>query len=276
MNTSADKNKPFDFDVSKYPSLPKYAGVLVTGTDTEVGKTLIAGAIANCLRRRGKAVEVFKPVATGCRHARGELVSADAEFLASMADSRRMPSEITPLRYASATAPNIAAAREHRKVDLPAIFETYSRIGKCDALVVEGVGGLLCPISDDFWVIHFAKLTRLPLVVVARAGLGTINHTLLTLHAARSAGIRVAGIIINGYRADPTREQPLAEMAGPYKIGDADLAMHTNPAQIASLGRTEILAIVPQDAESSVKDARIGPDVQFAVGQVDWERVLGL
>lgn len=274
MTTS--KNRPFEFDVTRWPTLPRLRGVFVTATDTEVGKTLIAGAIAENLRRRNLRVEVFKPAATGCRHGREGLISADAEFLAACADSRRMLAEITPVRYATALAPNVAAQRERRPVDLDAIFDAYRRLqGQADAVVVEGVGGLLCPIRDDFWVIHLAKMTGLPLVIVARPGLGTINHTLLTLHAARSAGIPVAGVVINRYRIDPAAQADRNAPVGGSPHGDADLAVSTNPAQIAQLGQVNVLAIVPDDPESSVEQAVLGSDVRFAVAQVDWEGILG-
>jgi dethiobiotin synthetase len=272
-------SRPFDFDVSAWPPLPKLAGLFVTGTDTEVGKTLVAGAIARCLRRRGRRVEVFKPVATGCRRGPNApgLISADAEFLAGCADSRRPLAEITPVRYATAVAPNVAAAREHRPVDLEAVFDAYRRLeGAAEATVVEGVGGLMCPITDDFWVVHLAAMMRLPLVIVARAGLGTINHTLLTLHAARSAGLEVAGVVVNRYRVEPQAAQQLADPSQPYTHGDADLAIYTNPQQIAQRSGVDVLAIVPDEPANSVERATIGPDTQFAIDQVDWERLIGL
>ncbi len=284
-------DKPFSFDVSNYPALPRLRGLFVTGTDTGVGKTLIAGAIASRLKL-ARRVEVFKPVATGCRGGRGGLMSDDAAFLAAMADSRRTLDEITPLRYKTAVAPNVAAAREHRPIDLEAMLEAYRSLqGKCDCAIVEGVGGLLCPISDDFWVIHFAKLTGLPLVIVARAGLGTINHTLLTLQVARQAGLVVAGVVINRYLLEPSPGANLpAGQAGPKRRllrgGDADaneelqfrrdedLAMFTNPQQIAKLGKVDVLAIVPEENANSVEKVTLGPDTAFAISQVDWERLL--
>ena len=261
--------------MSAWPVMPILRGLFITGTDTEVGKTLIAGAIARNLRHAGMKLEVMKPVATGCRHAREGLVSSDAEFLAACADSRRLLSEIAPLRYAAALAPNVAAQREGKAVDLEAIFHEYRRLeGAADMVIVEGIGGLLCPISEDFWVIHLAKLLALPVVIVARAGLGTINHTLLTLHAARSAGLKVAGVVINRYRLEPAAEKELKNPAQPYTRGDADLAIYTNPAQIAKLGGAAILAIVPDEAENSVEKATIGPNTQFAIDQVDWMELM--
>ena len=234
------------------------AGLMVVGTDTEVGKTLVAGAIARHLRRLGRKVAVFKPAATGCRRGRGQLISADAEFLAACADSSQNLCEIAPVRYSAALAPNVAAGIEGRPVDLEAVFDAYRRLSDHgQVVVVEGIGGLLCPITDDFWVIHFARMINLPVVIVARAGLGTINHTLLTLHAARAAGLRVAGVVINRY---------------PVGAG-ADQAMATNPTQIAERGKIGVLAMVPDEEANSVENATIGPDTAFAIGQVDWERI---
>ena len=240
-------------------------GVFVTGTDTGVGKTVIAGAIARSLNADGVRTEVFKPAASGCRHDRGQLISEDAEFLAACADSARPLNEITPLRYSAALAPNVAAQRAGQKVDIDAIFEAYRRLeGRCDAVVVEGVGGLMCPISDDLWVIHLAVMMALPIVIVARPDLGTINHTLLTIHAARSAGLKIAGVIVNRYQTDPRQNK------GP----DDEIAMLTNPAQIAQKGNTQILALSPEDSETSVSNAVLGPGVSYAIDQVDWKKII--
>ena len=237
--------------------MPRLTGLMVVGTDTEVGKTLVAGVIARHLRRLGRKVAVFKPAATGCRRGRGELISADAEFLAACSDSSQNLSEITPVRYSTAVAPNVAAEIEGRPVDLETIFDAYHRLGDHgEVVVVEGIGGLLCPITDEFWLIHFARMIDLPVVIVARAGLGTINHTLLTLHAARAAGLRIAGVVVNR-----------------CPVEDADPAAATNPAQIAQRGKVDLLAIVPDEEANSVEDATIGPDTAFVIGQVDWERI---
>lgn len=270
---TASRFPPFDFDVSAYPSLPRARGLLVTGTDTEIGKTLIAGAIARHLRWSGRPTNVFKPVATGCRLVRGELVSEDAEFLAACADSAQSLADIAPVRYAPALAPNVAADRTGRPIDLEAIFAAYARAVADDrTIVVEGTGGLLCPISDDFWIVHLARMMALPVVIVARAGLGTINHTLLTIHAARSAGLRVAGVVINRYAIDPKGLNAPVEPEDAR--GDFDMAMHTNPKQIERRGQAPVLALAPDEAGNSVADARIGEGTEFAIGAVDWWKII--
>jgi dethiobiotin synthetase len=260
---------PFEFDVSSLPPLPPARGLFVTGTDTGVGKTIVAGAIARRLRQLGRPVEVLKPVATGCRRGRGGLISDDADFLAACADSRHTLADIAPVRYAPAVAPNVAAELTGRPVDLQAVFRAYRRLADEGAeIVVEGIGGLLCPVTDALWVAHLARLMALPVIVVARASLGTINHTLLMLHAARSAQLRVAGVVLNRYRpeAKPTARRRAA--------GDDDLAMHTNPAQIARLGGVPVLAMVPDEPANSLAKARLGENTRFAVSQVDWEQII--
>jgi dethiobiotin synthetase len=246
------------WDVSAYPPLPAVRGLFVTATDTAVGKTMIAGAIAAHLRGRGRRVGVFKPAASGCRVVDGALVSDDAAFLAACAGTEDAGA-VVPLKFAEPLAPNVAAARAGEAVDVGAILKAYRRMAAgSDCVVVEGVGGLLCPIADDFWVIHLARLCRLPLVIVARPALGTINHTLLTLHAARSAGLEVAGVVINR-----------------YPEGAADAATATSAEQIARRGAVDILAVVPDDPSASVEEGRLGTAVREAIAAVEWMRWCG-
>lgn len=277
-----------------YAPLPRRRGIFVTGTDTGVGKTLIAGAIARSLRRLGRDVDVFKPVASGCRRGREGLISADAEFLAACSDSRRALNEINPVRLRPALSPNVAAARSGVKIDLDDIFRAYAALGAGgQTVIVEGAGGLMCPITDDFWMIHLAGLMGLPVLIVARPVLGTINHTLLTLHAARSAGLTVAGVVINRYMLEPATQEKLRQSTGshaassaqpagaPPHVGrsshehpDADIAMFTNPDQIEKLGKVKVLALVPDEAANEVDHQTIGPDTQFTIDQVDWEKLM--
>ena len=114
-------------------------------------------------------------------------------------------------------------------------------------------------------------MTQLPLLIVVRPGLGTINHTLLTIQTARSAGIEVAGVVINRYQLEPKLTDVQAAQRG-----DAVVAMHTNPAQIAERGCVEVLALVPDDPANSLEKCTLGADTQFAIDLVDWPRVLGL
>jgi dethiobiotin synthetase len=261
-----------DLEIGAWSRPPRGRGALVTGTDTEVGKTVVAGALAAAVRRTGRRVCVFKPAASGCVARRGGLISEDADFLAAWADTPQSHEDVCPVRYAEALAPNVAAEASGRPVDEGAILDAYARwVGRCDAMIVEGVGGLLCPISDEMWVLHLARLLELPLVIVARPGLGTINHTLLTIHAARTAGLEVAGVVIN-HRCEAGPAGPLGEDGR----GDWERAYQTNPHQIARLGRTRVLAILPAESENSVEDVTLGEATQATMAAVNWPGVLHL
>ncbi len=228
-------------------------GLFITGTDTGVGKTVIAGAIAQWFARRGAAVAVAKPIATGCQHRREGLVSEDAEFLASAADARHPLDQICPMRYAEPLAPAVAAEREGNPVDWPVIDKALQQmcVGS-NVIIVEGVGGIAVPLDEQVTVLHVAHWLRLPTIIVARAGLGTINHTLLTVGALRSAGVEVAGVVVNRYPAE-----------------NAGMAEETNPQAIEKWGGVPVLCIVP---EEPVKRASVPVEIAAAVDTVDWAR----
>lgn len=194
-------------------------GLFVTGTDTGVGKTHVAAAIASVVRRQGRArgVGVLKPVATG-----GTLVNGpagptfqidDAEALLTAIGGGVPIDRITPLHYPEPLAPCIAARRDGRplrQTDLVAIVRDAIAwwSDRASILVVEGVGGLLCPLADDSTVADLAVELDYPILIVARRALGTLNHTLLTVEAARYRGLRIAGVVLNG--SAPTTD-PIAE-----------------------------------------------------------------
>jgi dethiobiotin synthetase len=229
-------------------------GLFVTGTDTGVGKTVVAGAIADWFRRRGARVAVLKPAATGCVHRREGLVSEDAEFLAACADARFPLDLICPQRYAEPLAPAIAAERAKQPLDWDAIARSIRLMSReSDVMIVEGVGGVLVPMDDKHTVLDMARWLALPTVVVARPSLGTINHTLLTVGALRDAGISVAGVVINRYRAD-----------------GASVAEETASRAIEKWGKTLVLATLP---DAVVHGAALPADVVAAVDPVDWHRI---
>lgn len=223
-------------------------GWFVTGTDTNVGKTVIAGALARLLRERGRKVAVFKPIATGCRRdLHLGLVSGDTEFLAHCAETGQTLEEITPVRYAGDLAPLVAAERQHRPIDWAAIDQQWRRIDHDhEWVIVEGAGGLLTPIDVNNSMADLARQFELPLIIVTRATLGTINHTLLTLEAAKARGLPVAAVIVNGYRP-----------------ASATLAEETNPEVIARLARISIPLIVPFDPHTDIRQGDIGESVLY-------------
>ncbi|HEY1923497.1 MAG TPA: dethiobiotin synthase [Tepidisphaeraceae bacterium] len=231
---------------------PKIPGLFITGTDTGVGKTLVAGAIANWFSRRGARTAVCKPMATGCVRRREGLVSEDAEFLAHHADAKFSLNTICPQRFAEPLAPAIAAERAGQKIEWNAIDNAIQTMcGESDVLIVEGIGGILVPVDRKLTVLDIAVWLGLPTVVVARAGLGTINHTLLTVEALRHAQVEVAGVVINQY---PTETPPAAE--------------ETNPRAIEKWGKVPVLCFVPRFNGPAIPD--LPADVVAAIEPVDW------
>lgn len=175
-------------------------GIFVTGTDTGVGKTLVAAALIRWARSLGLRVGGMKPAESGCATRDGELVPADAEVLRRAAGGEDPLSLVCPYRMQAALAPGIAAAREGVAVDLRAIRAGLEELASRhpDGVVVEGAGGLLVPVDVSFRTCgDLAALLELPVLVVGRGGLGTINHTALTVEALRARGLRCAGVVLS-------------------------------------------------------------------------------
>jgi dethiobiotin synthetase len=173
-------------------------GVLVTGTDTEVGKTVVAAGLAAVLRRRGLSVGVMKPFATGAVERDGELVSDDARLLQFAAGSADPVSLVNPVCLREPLAPAVAAARAGVAVDLERVRDAFDELTRRhEFIVVEGVGGIAVPVTETHLLADLRDLFSLPLWVVTRPALGTINHTVLTVRFAEQCGWTVQGIVIN-------------------------------------------------------------------------------
>ncbi len=175
-----------------------FKGIFITGTDTGVGKTVIASGLAACLKEQGRNVGVMKPVETGCRMEMGCLVPQDALLLREASGCGDDLSRIVPYVLAAPLAPALAAEKEGRRISMGRIKGAFQALARrYDLVIVEGAGGLLTPLTDRYFIADLPLKLGLPLLVVARASLGTINHTLLTLRYARSQGIPVLGIVMN-------------------------------------------------------------------------------
>jgi len=176
-------------------------GVFVTGIDTGVGKTVIAGAIAAAVKAHGLDVGVMKPVATGAKEIDGKLISEDAIYLKKIIDSTDDDDLVNPIRLEPALAPTMAASKTGVTIDIERVWEAYKELrNKHGFVVVEGIGGLMVPIDDNTLVADMALKMDLALVIVSKHYLGAINHTLLTLEYARSRNLRIKGIIFNMLR----------------------------------------------------------------------------
>jgi dethiobiotin synthetase len=232
-------------------------GLFVTSTDAGVGKTVVAGAIANWCRRRHQRVGVCKVAATGCVRRREGLVSEDAEFLAVCADAKHPLDLIAPLRYAEPLVPAIAAERAGRPIDWFMLGNAIRLMSQSsDVMILEGVGGVMTPMDEKHTVLDVVVALKAPTVVVARPGLGTINHTLLTVHALREAGVRVAGVIVNRYPTDA-----------------AGIAEETNPRAIERWCKVPLLCVVPDEPMPDAP-TKLPAGLVAAIEQVDWQALV--
>jgi dethiobiotin synthetase len=224
------------------------AGIFVTGTGTEVGKTVVAAVLAHTLAAAGHRVAVFKPAVTGldelpadgprtsiARTPAAHRPPADHELLRLAAGSEQSDEEIAPYRYGPAASPHLAAAMAGEEIDPERLLAAArAATADVDELVCEGVGGLLVPLTwricnprgdkcaTPYLVRDLAVDLGYPLVVAASPGLGTINHTLLTIEAARAAGLEVAAVVLTPWPREPTEIE------------------RSNRDTIATLGKVEV------------------------------------
>jgi len=176
-------------------------GFFVTGTGTEVGKTVVAAVIARSLVAAGARVAVFKPASSGFEHGR----EPDHVLLRRAAGSNQRDDDIAPYRYDPPVSPHLGAELAGAQID-PARLLAAARTAaaRADYLVCEGVGGLLVPLTLGYLVRDFARELGLPVVIAAEPGLGTINHTLLTIEAARAVGLEPALVVLTPWPGDPS------------------------------------------------------------------------
>jgi dethiobiotin synthetase len=176
--------------------------LFVVGTDTGVGKTLIAAGLARMLANQGIRVGVMKPVASG------GIPSEDGKFLQTAARlSDSCYPGIVPVHYRQPLSPYVASWKEG-SVSFKKIEKAYQEAKKkYDCLIIEGIGGVLVPITREFLAIDWMVKWKLPALVVSRAGLGTLNHTLLTIEALQRRKVKILGVIVNGYRGNESSEK---------------------------------------------------------------------
>jgi dethiobiotin synthetase len=180
-------------------------GVFVTGTGTEVGKTVVAAAIARTAAARGDRVAVFKPAVSGLDDYRDSPPPPDHQLLRLAAGSDQADDEIAPYRYGPPVSPHLGAELAGEAIDRERLLATArAALAGADILIGEGVGGLLVPLAADYLVRDLARDLGLPLVVAASPALGTINHTLLTLEAARAADLEVAAVVLTPWPEAPS------------------------------------------------------------------------
>jgi dethiobiotin synthetase len=200
-------------------------GIFVTGTGTGVGKTLVSAALIAAIAAAGERVGAHKPVVTGLDEPPGDW-PPDHELLGLLAGID--PAAVAPLRYHPAVSPHLAARLAGEPID-PAEILSRARaaLAREPITVIEGVGGLLVPLAEEYTVCDLAVELELPVVIVAAPGLGTINHTLLTVRVARACGLRVCAVVLTPWPASPSQME------------------RSNHQTIARLGEVEVHGLPP-------------------------------
>ena len=210
-------------------------GFFITGTDTGIGKTLVAEGLIRAIKAKGLSVCPLKPAESGCSIKRGELFPPDATTLLRTSGVDETLDTVNPYRLRNPLAPSVAAEMEGVKIEKKKIISLHKRLSKkYDITIVEGAGGIMVPLYKQYLFLDLAEDLGLPLLIVARPGLGTINHTLLTIEAARSRGLDIAGVIIN------------------YSVKTRKgISEKTNPEVITKLGRVPVLGTIPHSTDSN-------------------------
>jgi dethiobiotin synthetase len=238
-------------------------GALVTATDTGVGKTILAAAIIAALVARGEPVVALKPAVTGLDETvRGSSGGSsgsglhDHELLALCAGGVD-PHEVSPYRFGPPASPHLAAALADRPIDVPGLVRRARSAGQTATLIVEGVGGLLVPLAPGWDIRAFAAAVGLPVVIAARPGLGTINHTLLTLEAARAADLDIRAVVLTPWPQRPSvveqsNRETIAELGGGVAVGVLPHLGRIAPDELARAG-----SALPLDAWIARADASL-------------------
>jgi len=215
-------------------------GLFITATDTGVGKTEVACGVVRGHRARGLDVGAMKPAQSG--HLPGE--ASDAARLGAAAGGGDPPELICPCSFAAPLAPAVAARLEGRTISLQRLLDAARELARRHAaLVVEGAGGLLSPLAEGATCADLAVALALPVLVVARAGLGTVNHTALTCEALRARGLPVAGVVLN-------RTAPGGDPSEPH-----------NAAEIERLTGARVLASLPFDPDANRRERRLAEEL---------------
>jgi dethiobiotin synthetase len=229
----------------------KTKGLFVTGTDTGVGKTLVSAGLALFLRRRGLDIGVMKPVEAGVDNP--DTLGNDGRLLQWAAASDDEPELITPYRLRAPLAPSVAAEKENVRIDCSLIAEAASTLAsRHDYLIIEGAGGLMVPLAGGVLFADLIKNINFPLLTVCRPGLGTINHTLLTIYAARTMDIPLAGFLINNMPQNP---------------GDAE---ESAPHTLASLASADLLGVLGHVSGSQQEQATALADQMEKLPTLPW------
>jgi dethiobiotin synthetase len=234
-------------------------GYFVTGTDTGVGKTAVTAGLLAGIRARGIDAVGMKPIQSGGVMVDGRLISEDARFCLSLSNLSLDLSDINCYCFKPSVSPHLAAEMSGEKIELEVIRKAFDRLsGQFQLVLVEGAGGLCVPlIGTEFTVADLAIHLDLPLIIVARAGLGTINHTVLTIKWAQHLGLTVKGIIVNGCSA-----------TGPNRLEE------NNVNSIIRMTDVPVLGIIPQIPGLNVEDNQPMNLLETMNVSIDWSAIV--
>ncbi len=226
-------------------------GLFVTGTDTGVGKTLVSAGLALFLRRRGLNVGVMKPVESGVIDPTA--LGSDGQLLQWASDSSDELELISPYRLRAPLAPSVAAEKEGVFIDCGLLAEVARTLAaRHDYLIIEGAGGLMVPLAGGVLFADLIKTINFPMLTVCRPGLGTINHTLLTIYAARTMEIPLAGFMINNMPQSP---------------GEAE---ESAPHNLASLASADLLGVLDHVSGSAQEQVTVLADQMENLPTLPW------
>ncbi len=249
-------------------------GLFVTGTDTGIGKTFVSAMIAREVSHSIERVGVFKPACSGAEVAPdGSLFWPDLDALRASTQSNASLDEVCSYRLREPLAPPVAASREGVAIEFEVMLSAARRQReRHDFVVVEGVGGWLCPLTDRHLIADFAAALGLPVVIVARRGLGTINHTLLTIESIQRRGLRIAGVILNDVLDEAgsiAAETNLAELTRWGQRGTYGTAMcaSEDPSERGDEHCVRVLGVVPFEGQTVCLSGSSEP------ARIDWQQL---
>lgn len=229
--------------------------IFITGTDTDIGKTVVSAGLAAVMQSVGYKAGVYKPFQSGAEEKNGFFVSPDLAFVKKI---DFYVETLCSYMLKPPTAPLIAAEIDGVTMDLQVVLNEFQGLKhRCETVIVEGAGGLMVPVLPTKTMADVIKLLNIPTLIVARPNLGTVNHTLLTINQAQSMGINIAGVVINR-----------------YPEGTDDIAIKTAPRLIEEYSDTKVLGIIPDIADFD--NIKPGELLDIFINSVDVEKIFNI
>lgn len=232
-------------------------GIFITGTDTNVGKTVISAGLMYLLRNSEYSACYFKPALSGAIEAEGKLIPGDTRFVKKISNLKEDYYDMTPFVFKTPVSPHLASKLENKKIHKKIIFDKFNKLkNQYDYIICEGAGGIIVPITQEGYMMYdLIKDLNMDVIITSRAGLGTINHTTLTVKYAESLGIKVKGIIINGYEKE-------------------NICHDDNIEMIKKLTGVPILGIIPKMKDIDTEKLKFGSMKEVFYKNIDIKAII--